>query len=368
MHVVICGGGAIGACTAYFLARRGIDVTVVERAGIAAAASGKAGGFLALDWCAGSPLDALARRSFALHAALEQETGANWSYRRMNAYSGVAVGEGSARRHAPCQLEWLSDGIFITSQLGTPETTAIVPPRTFVTAMMNSAQALGAKLHMGAATALVRGAGGAAVTGVRVGTDIIEADAVVIAMGPWSVLAAQWLRLPAVYGLQSPSLVYDTGTDVPAEALFLECEGENGEQVSVELFPRGDGTTHITAFSDQRPLPVDPAAVAPDPDSIARLQAIAERLSPAFRPERIIARQSCFRPITEDGLPLIGKVPDAAGVYIATGHSVWGILNAPATGEALAELIADGAAGSTDLKAFDASRLDALDPAMLRAT
>ena len=65
MHVVICGGGVIGACTGYFLARRGIDVTVVERSEVASSASGKAGGFLALDWCVGSPLDALARRSFA---------------------------------------------------------------------------------------------------------------------------------------------------------------------------------------------------------------------------------------------------------------------------------------------------------------
>ena len=64
MRVVICGAGVIGACTAYFLARRGIDVIVVERTEVAAAASGKAGGFLALDWCAGTPLDALARRSF----------------------------------------------------------------------------------------------------------------------------------------------------------------------------------------------------------------------------------------------------------------------------------------------------------------
>ena len=47
MHVVICGSGVIGACTAYFLSRRGIDVTVVERTAVAAAASGKAGGFLA---------------------------------------------------------------------------------------------------------------------------------------------------------------------------------------------------------------------------------------------------------------------------------------------------------------------------------
>jgi hypothetical protein len=48
---------------------------------VAAAASGKAGGFLALDWCAGSPLDGLARRSFALHAALPDEIAGDWGYR-----------------------------------------------------------------------------------------------------------------------------------------------------------------------------------------------------------------------------------------------------------------------------------------------
>jgi glycine/D-amino acid oxidase-like deaminating enzyme len=365
MHVVICGAGVIGACTAYFLARRGIGVTVVERAQVAAAASGKAGGFLALDWCAGTTLDALARRSFQLHGALQDETGTNWSYRRMNAYSGVVVGERSPRRNAASELAWLSDGIVITNRLGTPETTAIVPPRTFTSAMMNAAQGLGATLHVGQVAGLVRTADGAGVQGVQVDGRTIQADAVVIAMGPWSVLASRWVGLPAVYGLQSPSLVYDTGTDVPADALFLDHRDDDGDTVSVELFPRGDGTTHVTAFTDQSPLPLDPAAIAPDPHAISRLQVIAERLSPAFHPERIIARQSCFRPVTEDGLPLIGKVPGIAGAYVATGHSVWGILNAPATGEALAELIADGEARSVDLTPFDPGRLRALDPAML---
>ena len=45
MRVVICGGGVIGACTALFLARRRVEVIVVERTGVANAASGRAGGF-----------------------------------------------------------------------------------------------------------------------------------------------------------------------------------------------------------------------------------------------------------------------------------------------------------------------------------
>jgi glycine/D-amino acid oxidase-like deaminating enzyme len=169
-----------------------------------------------------------------------------------------------------------------------------------------------------------------------------------------------------VFGLQSPSLVYDTGTDVPAEALFLDWQGDSGETIGVEVFPRADGSTHIAALSSQGPLPMDPADVRPDPDGLKATQAICERISPAFRPERIVARQSCFRPVTQDGLPLIGPVPGSAGAYIATGHSVWGILNAPATGEALAELIAEGRARTTDLTPFDPARLRPLDPDQVR--
>ena len=168
--------------------------------------------------------------------------------------------------------------------------------------------------------------------GVEVDGARLDADAVVIAMGPWLLAAAAWLPLPAVFGQRSPSLVYDTGEDVPADALFLEYHQESVGVVTVEVFPRADGSTHITAFSAQVPLPLEPAAVSPDPREIDRLQAICERLSPVFRPERIVARQACFRPVTQDGLPLIGKVPQSEGTYIATGHSVWGILNAPATG------------------------------------
>lgn len=366
MRVVICGGGVIGACTAYFLRRHGIDVIVVERTEIAAAASGKAGGFLARDWCAGSPLDALARRSFALHAQLPEEIAGNWGYRPMTAYSGFVASDGDPRRTAPSALGWLSDGVIIAQRIGTVETTAIVHPRKFTSAMMNAALAQGAELRNGRVTGIIRDANGARAKGVAVDGQIIEADAVVIAMGPWSLLAAQWMKLPAVYGQRSPSIVYDLGPNVPADALFLEHEDDNGA-VSIEVFPRADGSTHIVALSDIAPLPLDPAAVTPDSEAIARLQAMSERLSPLFAPEKIIARQACFRPVTQDGLPLIGRVPQSEGLYVTTGHNVWGILNAPATGEALAQLIADGATREMDLAPFDPARLEPLDPSLLQA-
>ena len=90
------------------------------------------------------------------------------------------------------------------------------------------------------------------------------------------------------------------------------------------------------------------------------------RLSPALGAARVLASQACHRPVTQDGLPLIGRVPGLEGAYVATGHSVWGILNAPATGEAVAELILDGAARTVDLASFDPARLAPLDPAQLQ--
>src|SRR5262249_57276199 len=92
MHVLICGGGVIGASVAYFLSRRGVRSTVIERSAVACAASGKSGGFLALDWCDGTALEALARRSFALHAQLADEIAGGWAYRRIATPARVAAG------------------------------------------------------------------------------------------------------------------------------------------------------------------------------------------------------------------------------------------------------------------------------------
>ena len=186
-------------------------------------------------------------------------------------------------------------------------------------------------------------------------------------MGPWSLLAAEWLPVPTVFGQQSPSLVYDTGKDVPAEALFLDYQEDGGNAVTVEVFPRADGSTHVTAFSGQAPLPIDPADVKPDPDAIARLQAICERLSPAFRAERIIARQACFRPVTQDGLPADRKGARAARVPISPPGIASGAFSTrPPPERRIAELIADGSAATTDLAAFDPARLRPLDPASIR--
>jgi glycine/D-amino acid oxidase-like deaminating enzyme len=364
MRVVICGGGVIGASIAYFLSRRGGQPIVVERTGVACAASGKSGGFLALDWCDGTPLAELARRSFQLHEDLAKAIDRDWGYRRLTTYAGhvragaTRAGGGTSDAHA-----WLSAAVTLGHRLGSPQTTAQVNPGPFAAALMAAAVAQGAELRLGAVRGLARDGG--LVKGVDVDGEVIAADAIVIAMGPWSVLAARWLPLPPVFGLKGHSLIFDTGTSVPAEALFLDYQERGEDLQSPEVFPRADGTTYVCAISSETPLPLDPADVGPDPGAMERLEAICRQLSPVLARAPIVARQACFRPVTEDGVPLIGPVPGLARVYVATGHSVWGILNAPATGEAVAELLLDGAARRLDLAPFDPARLPVLDPKRL---
>jgi glycine/D-amino acid oxidase-like deaminating enzyme len=353
-RIVICGGGAIGTAIAYFLARRGAEPIVVERHAVGGAASGKSGGFLAYDWCRGQAVDKLARRSFQLHAELAHELGNPWGYRRLDTFAGYAS-EG-VEVNAPPGRQWLSQAVTLTGQIGTPDTTALVEPHAFTTGLMRAAEANGAELKQGAVVGIERGADGA-VRGVRVESgETIEGDAVVIAMGPWSILATRWLKLPPVYGLKGHSLVFRTGDALPAEALFLEYHEESGEVLTPEVFARADGTVWACAVSSTSPLPIDPAEVRADEGAHDRLERLCRSLSPAIAAAPIVARQACFRPVTEDGILLIGAVPGVAGAYVATGHSVWGILNAPATGEAMAELILDGATRHVDLARFSPRR------------
>jgi glycine/D-amino acid oxidase-like deaminating enzyme len=352
---VVCGAGVIGASVAYFLSRRGVAVTVVERAGVACAASGKSGGFLALDWCDDSPLGPLARASFALHTELARELEADYGYRRMDTYMLAAREQGSVRGgHRVDAPRWLDGAGVVVAALGSTETTAQVHPARFTTALVDGARANGAALRMGVVESVSRRDG--AVQGVTVSGATIDADAVVLAMGPWTSRVAKGLRIPRVRGLKGYSVTL-VGADVPAHALFVDYRTGDGRALEPEIFPRPDGDVYVCGMADPAALPDSPEAVTVNDAACEVLARAAGRVSTALLAARVERRQACYRPVTDDGLPLIGRVPGVSGAYVATGHGPWGMLNAPATGLALAELIADGAASLVDLRPFDPARL-----------
>lgn len=360
-RILICGAGVIGASIAYFLSRRNVSATVVERTGVGHAASGKSGGFLALDWCRGTAVDALARRSFSLHAELAEHfrntLGIDWGYRRLDTLS-VAVSQRQDFSHLAHveALDWLGPHAAVHAQIGSPATTAQIHPEQFTKGLMQAAQAAGAELVAGTVEGMALSEDGRRIIGALVDGELLQADIVVIAMGPWSILACQWLPLPAVYGLKGHSLVFRYTPSAP-RALFVEMETETGEIETPEVVPRTDGTTYVCGLSSQTPLPFDPSEVVGDEGAYDRLRAMTAAFAPDLGASHVLAKQACYRPITTDGLPLIGQVPGVEGAFVATGHSVWGMLNGPATGEALTELILDRATTTVDITPFNPARL-----------
>jgi glycine/D-amino acid oxidase-like deaminating enzyme len=353
-HVAVCGAGVVGASVAYFLAARGVAVTLVERSGVACAASGKSGGFLALDWCDDSPLGPLARRSFALHAELAARIGADYGYRRMDTFMMAARERGavSGRRRIAAPA-WLDGAGVVTAALGSTETTAQVHPARFTAALVAAARASGCTLRIGMVGPVSARDG--VVEGVVVNGETLAADAVVLAMGPWTGHFSRALGLPRVRGLKGYSVTL-AAPGVPAHALFVDYRTADGRHLEPEIFPRPDGEVYVCGMADPAPLPDSPAAVGVDDAACEVLAHAAGRLSTSLAGARVERRQACYRPVTDDGLPLIGRVPGLSGAYVATGHGPWGMLNAPATGLALAELVADGAPRLVDLRPFDPAR------------
>jgi len=128
--VVICGGGIIGTSIAYYLAKRGVASTIIDRVGLCPAASGKAGGFLALDWNDGSPVGPLTRKSFALHAALASELQAPTDYRRLTCEAIAVGGGGGPPKQAKLQgVEWADLDCLGRQPMGDESTIAQVHPK-----------------------------------------------------------------------------------------------------------------------------------------------------------------------------------------------------------------------------------------------
>ncbi len=356
MKVVICGGGIIGSSIAYHLAQKGVKSTVVERCEPACAASGKAGGFLARDWCDSYELGPLARRGFDLHMKMStEEAFKDCEYRRLDTLSlTVKDGKPKAAAKQGTLPQWVDGAASGVSELGSTATTAQVHPYKLTKAFLKIAQELvGTEVVMGTVNGVE--IGNNKITGVKVDGETLEADVVVMTLGPWSHLASKWFKLPQIEGQRAHSIIIQA-EDITPHALFLEYKPSGGLPRSPEVYPRPDGTVYMCGMSDQEPLPESAALVTANDKSCDTLFEISGHVSSALAHGSIAKKQACFLPISPDGLPLVGAIPGPSGAYIATGHSCWGILNAPSTGEAMAELLVDGKASTVDIGPYNPAR------------
>src|SRR5262249_18648730 len=252
--------------------------------------------------------------------------------------------------HRVAPPAWLDGAGAVIGAIGSTETTAQVHPARFTAALVDAARARGAVLRIGIVEQVTRDQGVAC--GVRVDGCELSADAVVIAMGPWTGRFAADLALPRVRGLKGYSVPL-VGADVPAHALFVDYRTADGRHLEPEIFPRPDGEVYVCGMADPAPLPDSPDEVDVSEASCATLAFAAGRVAKALASAGIDRRQACYRPVTDDGLPLIGRVARLPQAYVATGHGPWGMLNAPATRRPLPQLLVPRPPSSTHPPPFD---------------
>lgn len=366
--VAVCGGGVIGVCTAYFLSKKGAAVTLIEQSSVACSASGKAGGFLALDWCDGGPVASLARASFNLHRSLSQELDGpqSYGYRPLTTLS-VSVDESSSsssssssNRTGPLP-SWVDGTAKSPRTIGSTDSTAQVHPQLFTKTLLSKAmEDYGVELVIGKAERVETAEGKTRGVVLEDGREI-AADAVVLALGPWTKRFSLLGSLFRVYGIKAHSIVLEPKEpdSITPHALFLTYyPAQGGKPMDPEVYPRPTGEVYICGMSAQAEVPDDPEQITPVPESINVLKRVAASVSSHLGEGEaaVKAEQACILPCSEDDVPIIGEVPGIKGCYVATGHSCWGILNGPATGAAMAELLLDGHASIVDLRRFNPAR------------
>lgn len=342
--VLVVGGGAVGASCARALARAGARVTVIRCTEVPGEAWRAAAGMLAAQIEAGpeEPLFNLgvAGRAFyrreaeALREATGIDIGLSQGGILQIATSEEQVDEFKAKvawqRQQAEQADWLEPadveegwpwlrpghGAFWAAEDG------MLSPERLVRALLAEAEANGARIVDDRVTGLWRDDG--RLVGVVGTAGRHPAEVVVIAAGAWSGRLEHLPRPLSVEPVRGQLLAFDW----PAEAKIATVYGER-----CYLLRRGDelvvGSTMEHAGFD----------VATSPEAAAMLTTRATELYPqlaAMTPRRHWAG---LRPMTPDGIPIIGAEPRLDGLWYATGHGRNGILLAGITGELLAQAI-----------------------------
>lgn len=363
--VVICGGGVIGVATAYYLSRRGVASVIVEANGVASGASGAAAGIISPLSAeqARSPLAEIIRTGVAMHADLStrlpEESDIDYGFERRASLLIATTEQEEAevrseiegRNAAGLDAQWLSvsdvrerfgwiDQPIRGAMLG--EIPGMLDPYRFSLALLAAAERAGCEVRSGRVGGIEREGG--RVTGVRVGDGVISADVVVVAMGPWSQEAAEWIGAPLPVVPLKGQIVR-----VQPDGPLPNCGFGNRDNDYV--MPKSPGVILLGTTEEDAGFDDAPTREARD----AILQ-FGVRYASSLGDAAVVEQTACLRPLSADELPIVGGVVGLDGAYVATGHGRKGILMSLPTGAAVAELILDGRASTLDLSNFSPSR------------
>ncbi len=389
------GAGIIGVCTAYYITRHpnfspyDHHITILESKRVAGGASGRAGGLLAL-WAFPQQIVPL---SFQLHQELADEYngGDEWGYRRLTTVSvegniqkiipnTESSHADSIRKNSritksppkvllPKDLDWIqSDIVNGWSSLGGKDSTAQVHPYKFTNFILKKAMETGAvDLIIGKAQSISYSKENGSAESVTyvpsaaketANPDVkpitLEADKIIMSVGPWT---SKILPDCPISGLRAHSITISTKKNVTPYAIFTELKVGRNKYVSPEIYARvdevyvcGEGDTLVNV-----PETTDDVEVVRE--KCDELFEQAGKISRELAQGTILKRQACYLPVLDvpsSSGPLIGET-NVENLYLASGHSCWGINNAPATGKLMAELLFDGEIHSADISALDPS-------------
>ena len=369
--VVIIGGGIVGAATAYFLARRGIASTVVERDRVAAHASGfsyAALGTFDEEGMDGAHFD-VASEGMRLHRelaeALPDETGTPTDFRERPqlwlAFTEEELEEarnptGWAERKRRWEVEDQRQTVRLVdadearriepritpSAIGAvyTEGTADVNAHRMTVALATAATRRGAQVRTGTVVDIERDRG--RVAGVVLENGRIDCDTVVVAMGPWSESASGWLGVPI---RMSPWKGQILRLRLPGPP--IECSVAGYDHFAST---KPDGLTWVGPTFEDAGL--DETTT---PEGLEEIMSEVVRIVPSLAEGELALHTACVRPLSADRKLILGRVPGLDGAYVATGGGRLGLMMGPAMGALTAELIATGST-STPLDEFDPGR------------
>jgi glycine/D-amino acid oxidase-like deaminating enzyme len=350
--VVVIGGGIVGVACAFFLARAGARVHVLERSHLAAGASGACeGNVLAWDKEPQRELP-LAIRSAELWEGLARELERDFEYDRKGS---VVVAETEAELAASGELidQLASQGVAgrpldaaglrEEEPLCAPDLPggALYPgdaqlePRLATVALAEAARRLGASIELDAAVeGIERGRDGRA-TAVLTARGRVPAGAVVVAAGVWTpaVLASAGLSVPVkprkgqILVLQRSPLRFRRKL---SEAGYMAAVHTDDAALQVAMVVESTHSGTILVGSSREHTGLDRSVDLAVAGAIARR---AARFFPALREARLLRVYAGLRPFSPDHAPIIGPFGDAVNVCVATGHEGAGIGLAPVTAE-----------------------------------
>jgi len=218
---------------------------------------------------------------------------------------------------------------------------AQVNARSLARAFSQAAAAAGARFLQGRYVRRVCIEGGVA-TGVELDGETLRAGTVVVAAGSWSGLV-EGAGVPASVVRPARGQLVSIETRPPLFRHVLSVHGRG------YLVPRRDGTVIAGSTVEMVGFRKEVTVAG-----LAEILGLARVLVPGLADAPVIDSWSNFRPFTEDHLPVLGPTA-VRGLVLATGHYRNGILLAPVTAQAIADLIATGDAG-IDLTPFAVAR------------